>query len=1112
MTMTDAAARRTALSVLDRSFHVEAGAGSGKTSLLAGRIVSLLANGAAPSSIAAVSFTEMAAAELLGRVSKFVGNVLAGEVPQDIAAAFEDGRPSQAQIDNLTAAQRHMGDLTCTTIHGFCQRLIKPYPVEADIDPGAQILDPVEAALAFEDIFDRWIRERLSGHDPNADLVTALVALDSRSGVSLVRSVADALRDNPGVSVERHDVAENATDEFVKAVEAFEDWYKGCGYLVPEHHEYLEPLTEIRKLLQSTSRGKAHSLVVKIALGMKGSYLFTSKGTIRAYKLKGKWQACAPDKTTGGAHFEEASDHYKRCTEELEGVRRRIAAAALTLVHDEVQPLMQAYARFKRESASLDFGDLLAAAARMLRTHPEIRSALGAQYAHILVDEFQDTDPLQTEIFLNLAFDRDGDAWRPRPGAIFLVGDPKQAIYRFRGADVGTYVRMREIMREADSNSILSVSTNFRSLASILEHVNVVFEEPLSVVGQPGFSRLTAHRTQSAQATVAYFDVDDTTPGRTGAEPKIGEVRAREAEMVAETCSRLIGSYQVFDDSSEGGKRPCHPGDIALLVPQGTDLYLYENALERAGIAVATQAGKGLYRQQEVHDLIALLRVLADPRDTLALGAFLRGPLVGLTEQELLDESHRIPPMEDGGLSFLRVGMDLSPLANPLLVDTMEKLARLRTHAETSTPHAILNKAVDVFAVRPKIKARFAGNPERQLSNVDRFLEMSRPYSVRGLRAFSDAMRKAWEEGERVQEGRPDEEERSVSLITMHSSKGLEWPIVIPVNTVTSPFRQSSIITDVASATMTMPFMGLVPEGYEEARQKADAESAFERLRIWYVATTRARDLLVIPRFTREWKDSWAKMVDLRFDLQSAFDVSHLPLEMPDQQEFEDNQQDADTFRAQREAVLSAPRAITWAAPSRHEWSPATADVHDPADLVSARTNLDPYAGIEGGAERGIILHKLMEEVLNGETGDGYEELKERAETLSRQFLSSCGREIADLIPDEMARTVRRTLELPLVRELRPRLLPEVATVGSWGDAEQETVMYGMMDTAAVLPDGTIDATIDWKSDVRPNTSATRGYVRQVTDYIEVNEIARGYIVYMTTGQVVEIPNRKIAA
>lgn len=1111
MTMTDAAARKTALTVLDKSLQVEAGAGSGKTSLLAGRIVANLANGVPPSAIAAVSFTEMAASELLTRVTSFIARTIARDVPPDIAAAFEGG-PTEQQVANLLDAQNHLGDMTCTTIHGFCQRIIKPYPVEADIDPGAQILDPVDAELAFEDIFDKWLRARLSGHDADENIITSIVSIDAKSGVALIRSVADNLRHNPGMKVARSEIADDMSHLFAEAVDAFEVWYKTCGYLVPEHDLYLDALKGLRDTARGASSGSKHLIIMRIAEALRSNFLITSKNTIRTYKVKGKWQAAAPSKADGTSHNDLASIHFDTCCSALEELRRKVAAAALSLLHDHVKPLIEAYDDYKRNAAFLDFSDLLTAAHKLLETHPEIREALGKQYTHILVDEFQDTDPLQTQIFLNLAFDLKGDQWVPRPGSIFLVGDPKQAIYRFRGADVNTYVRMREIMRTADEASVLSVSTNFRSLGAILDHVNEVFKDVLSVDGQPGFTSLTAHRSNTVAAAVAYFDVDDHSPRDDGKDPKIGDVRDREAAEIADICARLIGSYEVFDNKEKTGKRLCHPGDIALLVPQGTELYRYENALERAGIAVATQAGKGLYRQQEVHDLIALTRVLADSRDTLALGAFLRGPLIGLTEQELLDQSHRLPPREDGSLTFIRVGMDISLLSNTLLIDAMSKLESLRGEAEHSTPHALLNKAVDVFMIRPKITARFHGNPERQLSNVDRYLEMCRPYSVRGLRTFSDAMRSAWEDSDRIEEGRPDEQQKSVSLITMHSAKGLEWPIVIPVNIVTSPFKQSSIITDVSTNTMTMPFMGLVPEGYEDARFKAEHESMLERMRIWYVATTRARDLLILPRYSQDWKDAWFHMVDLRFDLQQVLDLTMHGPEMPDSTDTTENGQSSAEFAAEKALVASAGKEIVWQSPSLHEWSPALSDFVSEDDMVSAVPDLDPYAGIQGGAERGTILHKLMEEVLNGETEDDYDALHTRSSTLIRQFIASREDKVSDLIPDEMARSVRRTLDLPIVVKFRPRLIPEIVTVDVNIHGDKEIVEYGVIDSAAVQADGRIDAIFDWKSDIRPTNAATAGYIKQVRRYIEMNDVEKGYIVFMATGKVVEVVNTQSMA
>jgi exodeoxyribonuclease-5 len=274
----------------------------------------------------------------------------------------------------------------------------------------------------------------------------------------------------------------------------------------------------------------------------------------------------------------------------------------------------------------------------LLRDHDAVRRALGQRFAHVLVDEFQDTDPLQTEIFWRLCGEPvDGDddwtRFQIRPGALFLVGDPKQAIYRFRGADVGAYVQARDAFRAQDPDSLLSISTNFRSCASILTFVNERFEAVLSADGQPGFTALDPFHDDRGGLCVAALDIavaDEN--GKASAEQQ----RDAEADAIAELCARLIESHPIIDRRS-GAERPCQPGDIALLAPTGAELWRYEEALERRGIPVATQAGKGLFRRQEIQDLIALTRVLADRRDTLALGALLRGPLVGLTEEDLLD-------------------------------------------------------------------------------------------------------------------------------------------------------------------------------------------------------------------------------------------------------------------------------------------------------------------------------------------------------------------------------------------------------------------------------------------------------------------------------------------
>jgi ATP-dependent exoDNAse (exonuclease V) beta subunit len=237
---------------------------------------------------------------------------------------------------------------------------------------------------------------------------------------------------------------------------------------------------------------------------------------------------------------------------------------------------------------------------------------------------------LQAEILWLLTGEGDaGVPWHERvirPGALFMVGDPKQAIYRFRGADVETYLMAKQAVVGRDSAALIQVSANFRSQPPILEFVNAHFAGMLDESKrQPGFTALTAVRSPNDESAVAVFDipVGDAERNDEG-ELQIDRLRRAEAAVVANVVRRLIGSYPIWD-TAQGRFRPARPGDIALLAPTGTSLWIYERELELRDVPIATQAGKGFFRRQEVQDLIAIARTLADRRDTLSLGALLRG-------------------------------------------------------------------------------------------------------------------------------------------------------------------------------------------------------------------------------------------------------------------------------------------------------------------------------------------------------------------------------------------------------------------------------------------------------------------------------------------------------
>ena len=230
---------------------------------------------------------------------------------------------------------------------------------------------------------------------------------------------------------------------------------------------------------------------------------------------------------------------------------------------------------------------------------------------------------------------------------------------------------------------------------------------------------------------------------------------------------------------------------------------------------MATQAGKGLFRRQEIQDLIALTRVLADRRDTLALGALLRGPLVGLTEEELLDIVWGLPRSEEkpDRIPRLDLGIDPAVIGHPLAREVIEKLQALCRRGNSTTPHELLSQAVDVMRVRPLLLERHRGQAERALANVDLYLSLSTGYAVRGLRAFAEAMTAAWSDEARAVEGRPDAQEEAVALFTMHAAKGLEWPIVIPVNTMTGVMAPESAVIDRQTDTFYCPVLGVAARG-----------------------------------------------------------------------------------------------------------------------------------------------------------------------------------------------------------------------------------------------------------------------------------------------------------
>lgn len=1115
--LVDAQARQIALTAHNRTLLVEAGAGSGKTAVLAGRIAMMLMQGIEPRAIAAVTFTELASSELLFRVREFISRMLRGDVPAELRLVLP-GDLTEAQRTALSAAESAIDDITCSTIHGFCQRLIRPYPVEANLDPGASIMDPDQAKLAFMDIVQTWLREQLDGEA--SGVLAELMLADPSHALTLVNAVLRHQKESEGLKPPPVPQLANLLAAFRASAAAYANFVATAAVQEAETAACaaaFAAMSQAVTMLDIT----APAGLVGLVQAKADTALCKADGDFRVYKKKGKWEAAAQQvarsKAEGAALNVQAQAFHDECCRAWRELLQGAAAQLLNDLMPVLEPAVQRMQQYKRSAALLDFDDLLRAARNVLRNHPEVRTALAEHYRHVLVDEFQDTDPLQTEIFWRLcgdqqpgAADTDWRQYRIRPGALFLVGDPKQAIYRFRGADVNAYVWARDAFRAQDAQSVISIAVNFRSCGPILEYVNQRFSGPLGQAGQPGFTALEVfHAPRNGGPCVTSLEV--AVADENGVATST-DVRDGEAEAVAKLCAHLIGNERITDPMTSE-RRPCRAGDIALLAPTGADLWRYEQALEDKGIAVATQAGKGFFRRQEIQDLIAITRVLANGRDTLALGALLRGPLVGLSDEELLDAIWSLRVEGEPRLPTLNLRLDAERVQHPLAKEVMLKLQALRRSSRSTTPHNLLSQAVDELRVRPILTQRCGRQAERALANVDLYLNFSRSYEVRGLEAFSEAMAAAWEDEARAVEGRPDAQEESVALYSMHAAKGLEWPVVIPINGMTVIKAADKDVVVRATNTLYCPVFGVSPAGHEAAMAEEKDELERERVRLWYVAATRAREMMIVPKIDVAARDSsWSALVDLGVAALPAYPLPEDGTAVAAAEPETQNHQTAEAFKQEASVVAAAKRNIVWVAPSRDEDSTRPlVQEETPALFAASSTSVVhdtdlPNLAIQGGRERGLILHKLLEEVLTGEASEDVEALAGRAAELAQMIGVTISDDAAKgLSPIEVATSARRALSLDAIAAMRSTLVPEFHVYASSVADGKEQVSAGIVDAISFNADGRAAAVVDWKSDVEPTVHTVEHYKRQVRSYLDMTGTPRGLVVLATTGTVHEV-------
>ena len=841
--LPDSHARHGAVTASGTNVVVTAGAGTGKTSLLIDRILHLLTRGRdrlALTQIVAVTFTNKAASELKLRIRhrlRLMKELATGRSPGDAPHDYEirsirtlqetSGLTDEELAAVSDEAMREVERAHIETIHSFAGHLLRLYPVEAGVDPSFQEDDGTRFHEHFDHEWDQWLQRELDASGRRHDAWREVLA---HFGLDDMKQLAQAL-----------------TDELIP----MSGIRTSQPAVTPHLRSWLATLRDRGRLLQERYRGtlKINRLLdaaVALLAGVETEGVLRPQDADEAVVL----QQTIPTKTKAWTD----EDH-----EEARGlikVAQAIAQPGSESLWDAVQLLSPFVAQCRSsfvEKGLVSFNGLLARARALLRDHPHVRAELKEQYQAIIVDEFQDTDPVQYEIILFLAEATGSEAreWhrvQPAPGKLFIVGDPKQSIYAFRRADIEAYdtVVRDHVLAPAAKGERYALQGNFRTHAQLLEPVNRccanVFPaasveglqplyEPLLPVPSDSLP-LPHERMELRLVTMAQEDADADAAGRAEADALARWLR----DDVLEKESLLVGGRAV----------PIQPRHVAILFRTFAHLRICLEAFRRHHLPCLADGEKHFYERQEVIDCSLVWRTLMDPRDELAAVGVLRSPYGGCSDVEIESIVQR---------GFLDDWAHESSLTHlPPIFTILHSL-----HAEIQAlpvPEAIQY----VFQALPLAELAAASiDGEHALANVLKLRDVMLALAVRSGLTLREIVRQVEQwvddppaEGERplVEEGLTSQGPGgAIRLLTIHKAKGLEFPMVIVAGLHRDVDRRRDQVwmshdwlTDTIGLRLgqAADLGGIFLETKVAERQRA------EQVRLLYVAMTRAQRRLVL--------------------------------------------------------------------------------------------------------------------------------------------------------------------------------------------------------------------------------------------------------------------------
>jgi ATP-dependent helicase/nuclease subunit A len=876
----DAAARQSAVDP-SRNIVLEASAGTGKTRVLVERYVNLLLAGVEPEQILAITFTRKAAAEMRQRI---------------VERLKEAGRTSQLSAARWKTLRDRLGEIAISTIDAFCLSLIREFPLEADVDPGFDLADQTEIPRLISEALDRALRVGRHLAQTDADVAMVFVQLRERR-----------LRDGLAALLGRRLVATDVLRRFLefgprdltpeiacrRAAERLADVLRnapgGLGPLLREgpvgHLQYAMLADDLSSLCSAETldyERREVQAAFRMLVDRIRAYFLTQDGKPR--KAKGFGQAefkkehCASE-AAWRRHRDAVEAIAPAIEQTVRAFRRDVNVILSRGVWRLFQIALNQYRRTLDTHAVLDFSEVLARAVGLLKQMEEFsqsRYKLEARYQHVLVDEFQDTNRAQWELVALLVRSW-GEGFGASAGtlapSIFVVGDRKQSIYGFRDAEVAVLDEAADFIAglRADDRSRHAISVSFRAVSELLVFVNELFAE-IAKTTDP--DRRDAFRyadddrfpvdsdvrlTTSAKATVVRKP--DATPegpsdaslGRSvrlqpdGAVTFLaGPTVEATAERVADEIALLLFAGATVRDPRTGVARPARPGDIAVLFRSRDSHRDYENALDRRHVPTYVYKGLGFFEADEIQDLVALLRFLADPTSNLRAAALLRSRIVRLSDRAVVLLGRRLaealagpaPPQSLASLDDEDRGvLERVRVAMPRWLAMVDRVSPSELVSE------VLRETAYAFEMRGSRRVQARENLKKLRALIRKVENRGYATLVR-IADFLDDLA-VGDESNAVVDALD-----SVSLMTVHAAKGLEFPIVFVVNMHRGAGGPRAPIRVLADGYGT-PSVS-IGDFESEADEDMTARDREETKRLLYVALTRARDRLYLAAAVKD--------------------------------------------------------------------------------------------------------------------------------------------------------------------------------------------------------------------------------------------------------------------